>query len=136
MKKYKIILIIVVLGIIGVAGYFLGDSKFAYGGYERSMVEFAAGSFSAVQESYKTEYKSYSTDSNEIKKLLSFTEEVTGYVDINEVPVEFKNKVGPEDKPYLNEKSYKILLLIRSKKYNQTSVWTFDNAEAVKKISP
>lgn len=126
---FKIILTI----IIGLALYFKYND-FAYKSYERSILENLLGAFSAFQESYKSEFKTYNINTNEVRKLLFFTDEVEGYVRIDDVPEEYREKLIGNDEPRLNKDDYKVAVLITSKKYHRVSLWTFDNFGNKKEI--
>ena len=134
MKTNKIIvLIILIFFAITLVCYFKYDS-FAYGGYERSMLKFSVDLFKTTQESYKEQFKVYDINKDNIIHSFTLPEEVKIYVDVEDVPIEIRNKISLDEKPYIAENDYSVIITIDSKKFNKLSIWKFDSTSEPKKI--
>ena len=80
--------------------------------------------------------KVFNINKDAVKKSFLLPSEVTGYVDINDIPEEYKLKISKENQPFLGETGYKVIYIVDSKKFKRQAIWVFDNVNLLKKIYP
>lgn len=135
MKNNKFFLVILFLGFAGIIIYLKYDG-FAFGRYEKNILKISIEPYKASQLAYKNTYKGFNINKDAVKKSFVLPSEVTGYVDINDIPTEYKLKVSKEDQPFLGETGYKVIFIVDSKKFKRQAIWVFDNVNLLKKIYP
>lgn len=135
MKNNKFFLYALALGFVGII-ILLNYDSYAYGRYEKNKLKLSVEPFRAAQLPHKNTYKAFNINKEAVKNSFKFPEEVTGYIDINEMPEEQKFRVPKEHKPFFGEAGYKVILVIDSAKFKRQAIWVFDHGNMLKKIYP
>lgn len=137
MKNKKTIIFAVSLSLaISALYYTLFSRERVRSGFESGTIKATKEVLLSFQESYKSEYKEYNTNVEELRKSVILVNHVKIFFKEDEVPLEIVSRISSSDMPFLEKERYSVLVSIEKKEIDYISIWKLSQDGTLTKIYP